>query len=1035
MHNKHLRTTAITLSLAALVATTSLPAGAGTLHAHTGRAAGTPTATPMATPTKAMTTTPQATATPVPKATAAPKSDGKKRPAGWTDETHGNKAAPNYDVVFPVNAVNTLTITIAPDDWAAMEADMEDIYAQSVYIRKAILAAGSMTKEERDKLFLELVAQGAKERSKAQATNAAEPVTSTQSVSTTGVLTDAVDAPARREQMTTNRSPKWVPATITFKDQEWQHVGVRYKGASSLSPWIMGEMRLPFKFDFDQFEDDYPEIDNQRFFGFKELSLANNYDDPAGMRDTLVYEMLNEAGLPSVQTSPYELVLDYGEGPVRLGLYTMVEVIDDTGVPSYFGSDKGNIYEGEGWGVSLATQDSHLLEDSFEKKNNDEKEDWSDIWALYEALNSEKRTKAPAVWRKELEAVFDVDGFLEWLGIAAMVGHADTYGNAYHNFYLYNDPQTGRLNWFSWDHNLTLRKDLLAAVTLDKAKVTDAWPLIRFLLDDPVYKDRYVKLMAENFANVLNPERVIERALIQAEVVKPVATKDMSEEAYDEAVQAIVDFVEARSAEVEDFLKAQGVELNAAPATAEDEINRPADWTDETHGNKAAPNYDVVFPVDAVNTLTITIAPDDWTDMQQDMAEIYAASLWIREAMLAAGPMTPEEREAFLVKLFTDRAKVQAASASKPVTATAPIAGGRELASRSPRWVPATITFKDQEWTHVGVRYKGASSLSPWTLGDLRLPFKFDFDQFEDDYPEIDNQRFFGFKQLALANNYQDPAGMRDTLVYELLGEAGLPSLRTAPYEIVLDYGEGPMRLGLYTVVEVVDDTGIRSNFGSDDGNIYEGDGPGASLSHTIPELIEKDFEKKNNEEKEDWGDIWALYEALHSEKRASDPEAWRTDLERVFDVDGFLEWLGIAQVVGHGDTYGIGPHNFYLYNDPETSRLTWFSWDHNLTFKEDVRAKLALDKANVSDAWPLIRFLLNDPIYKERYAQLMADNFDTVLKPETVIERVRARAEVIKPFATQEMSEEEYDKAVQAIVDFVEARAKDVEAFLAKQK
>jgi spore coat protein CotH len=478
-------------------------------------------------------------------------------------------------------------------------------------------------------------------------------------------------------------------------------------------------------------------------------------------------------------------------------------------------------------------------------------------------------------------------------------------------------------------------------------------------------------------------------------------------------------------------------QATATPKPAENK--RPAGWTDATHGNKAAPNYDVVFPVNAVNTLTITIAPDDWATMQADMEDIYAASLWIREAMLAAGPMTPAERDALVAKLFADRAKAQAANASKPVTATAtvtaPIAGGRELASRSPIWIPATITFNGQAWTHVGVRYKGASSLSPYVMGDMRLPFKLDFDQFEDDYPEIDNQRFFGFKALALANNYKDPAGMRDTLVYELLGDAGLPTLRTAPYEIVLDYGEGPQRLGLYTLVELVDDTGVRSHFGSDKGNLYEGDGPGAALSSQITQGIEKDFEKKNNEEKEDWGDIWALYEALNSEKRTSDPEAWRADLEAVFDVDGFLEWLGVAAFVGHTDTYGVTPHNFYLYNDPKTGRLTWFSWDHNLTFDESAIAKFLIDKSNVTPSWPLIRFLLDDPVYKARYAQLMAENDATVLKPEAIIEKIRARAEIIKPVATLDMSAEDYDKAVQVMIDYVNARAKDMDAFLAKQK
>jgi spore coat protein H len=247
------------------------------------------------------------------------------RPTGWTEATHSNDVDPNYAVVFPMDAVNTLTITIAPDDWAVMQADLEDIYAPQLSIRQGILAAGpDLTKEERDKLLLELFAAGAAERAAA-----APPVAATDTMTATGAT------PAPKEQMVFARSPMWAPATINFQGQEWTHVGVRHKGATSLSmPWLLGDLRLPFKFDFDQFEDDFPEIKNQRFFGFKQLSLANNHEDAAAMRDTVVYELLAEAGLPSLHTAPYEIVLDYGAGPVRLGLYTMVEVVDDTGVPS-----------------------------------------------------------------------------------------------------------------------------------------------------------------------------------------------------------------------------------------------------------------------------------------------------------------------------------------------------------------------------------------------------------------------------------------------------------------------------------------------------------------------------------------------------------------------------------------------------------------------------------------------------------------------------------------------------------------------------
>lgn len=524
-----LRTTGAALNLALLVTAASVLTGCNMLSADLPRA---PDAVPSA-----------ATAPVSP----APDADDNARPAGWTDATHSNDVAPNYDVVFPIDVVNTLTITIAPDDWAAMQADLEDIYAPSLYIRQGILAAGpDLTKEERDKLLLELVAARAAER-RAEAA----PVTATETVT----ATDPAAVPARKEQMVFNRSPMWIPATITFQGQEWPHVGVRHKGATSLSmPWLIGDLRLPFKFDFDQFEDDFPEIKNQRFFGFKQLSLANNHEDAAALRDAVVYELLAEAGLPSLRTAPYEIVLDYGEGPVRLGLYTMIEVVDDTGVPGYFGSDDGNIYEGEGWGASLAVQDAHLIEDSFQKKNNEKEEDWSDVWALYEVLHAEQRTIDPAAWRADLEAIFDVDSFLEWLGIAAVVGHVDTYGAAYHNFYLYNDPATGKLTWFSWDHNMTFREDMQSLFSLDKADVTDAWPLIRFLLDDPVYRQRYVDLLAENFATVLAPDAVLAKIRSHADLLAPVATLDMSQEEYDAAMQALGDFVQARAAGVEEYL-------------------------------------------------------------------------------------------------------------------------------------------------------------------------------------------------------------------------------------------------------------------------------------------------------------------------------------------------------------------------------------------------------------------------------------------------------------------------------------------------
>ena len=43
--------------------------------------------------------------------------------------------------------------------------------------------------------------------------------------------------------------------------------------------------------------------------------------------------------------------------------------------------------------------------------------------------------------------------------------------------------------------------------------------------------------------------------------------------------------------------------------------------------------------------------------------------------------------------------------------------------------------------------------------------------------------------------------------------------------------------------------------------------------------------------------------------------------------------------------------------------------------------------------------------------------------------------ADLIAPYAAEQMTPAEYDEAVQEIVDFVEQRAVDINAFLAKEE
>ncbi|MCK9357485.1 MAG: CotH kinase family protein [Dehalococcoidia bacterium] len=446
---------------------------------------------------------------------------------------------------------------------------------------------------------------------------------------------------------------------------------------------------------------------------------------------------------------------------------------------------------------------------------------------------------------------------------------------------------------------------------------------------------------------------------------------------------------------------------------AREQVTRSEGWTDETHGDSAAPDYDAVFPQDRVNRLEITVTPEDWEAMQANLTELL-------------GPRGVEQRD------------------RQP---RAPGVPGWIAVTENPVWVPATVECDGLTWTNVGIRYKGNSSLrSGWSSGSIKLPLKLDFDEFEDEYPETSDQRFYGFKQLALSNAFSDGTYMRDAIASDILREAGLPAAETALYEVMLDHGEGPVNLGRYVAIEVVDDTVVDRFFGDDSGNIYEADGPGASLAEGTSDRLRASFLKENNQQEADWTDIEELYAILHSDERLLDPVAWRASLESAFNVDGFLEWLAVGAVIQHWDTYGQMSHNFYLYHDPDTDLLNWISWDHNqvlagggMAGRAGVRGPgggtgraVSLGREEVGANWPLIRYLLDDPVYHDRYVGFVGETVDGAFDPEALEEQCRDLAKLIAPYATEASGEVDFESAVQRLIDRIYERHQAAADFVA---
>ena len=393
------------------------------------------------------------------------------------------------------------------------------------------------------------------------------------------------------------------------------------------------------------------------------------------------------------------------------------------------------------------------------------------------------------------------------------------------------------------------------------------------------------------------------------------------------------------------------------------------DWTESTHSGDATPNYDMVFPDGQVNRFDIEISPEYWEALQTDLDNVLSA-------------------------------------------------GG--FAKENPIYVPCQVYFNGVQWYDVGLRYKGNSSLSStYHMGREKLPLRLEFNHFEDENPLIWGQSFYGFKQLSLANSFKDYSLMREKVADDIFREFGIPAARTAFYRVYVDHGEGPEYFGLYTAVEIVFDTMLKSQFGNDEGACYKAEGDhenghsgGATFnySHFMNDYL-IDFEIKSGSAP-DMSELVEMFTALHDGLRLTNPTLWRSNLENVFNVDGFLKWLAANTTVQNWDTYGRAPHNYYLYHSPVDNLVHWIPWDHNECFINSTTMVTAAQEpvpfdfsgtgpGSIGGNWPLIRYLYDDPVYRSVYDGYIDQFINGPFEPSKMSTQYNDLYNLIQPYVT----------------------------------
>lgn len=235
----------------------------------------------------------------------------------------------------------------------------------------------------------------------------------------------------------------WAHAEFTAAGKTFKNVGVRYKGNFTYAA-ASGLLRRPLQIELDHYEE------GERFDGLRKLSLANGITDPARVREALAFAVFRAAGVPAPRTAFANVTLTV---PGRfnkeyVGLYTLIEHVGTPFLKEHFNNARGLLLKPEGTrGIEYLGEDWGPYETRYRPKSEVSREQKKRLIAFARLVNRADDEQ----FQKEIGSYLDVDAFLRFLAVNALLVNLDSFLAGGHNYYLYLRPDTHQFVFLPWD--------------------------------------------------------------------------------------------------------------------------------------------------------------------------------------------------------------------------------------------------------------------------------------------------------------------------------------------------------------------------------------------------------------------------------------------------------------------------------------------------------------------------------------------------------------------------------------------------------
>lgn len=258
-------------------------------------------------------------------------------------------------------------------------------------------------------------------------------------------------------------------ADVTVDGERYEDVGIRKKGLlgseSSENPSL--------KIRFDEYQDG-PLHD-----GVDRLTLNNGRQDPAIISQCLGYERFRAAGLPASRCS-FATVEVNGQ---FLGVYSNIEAVEPALLARWYDDPEGRLWEG---------QLSDFRDDwmgTFDVQEGDG--DVAPLEAVTQALEQPDEEVLAA-----LDDAIDLDQYLRFWAMEVLLGHWDGYAGNSNNYFVYQDPSDGRLDFMPWGIDALFDSSHpFGSTSPTSVAAVTALPRRLYLLDEG--RDRYYAALSE----------------------------------------------------------------------------------------------------------------------------------------------------------------------------------------------------------------------------------------------------------------------------------------------------------------------------------------------------------------------------------------------------------------------------------------------------------------------------------------------------------------------------------------------------------